>query len=106
FDKPVTVSYDSDSFAARARSLSARFKQFPDLIEGTCKFSVDHVTRYFVSSEGSTVVSERVIWTVHLEAATRAKDGMLLSHEKDFYGHAAEELPDDTKLNAVITQLA
>jgi predicted Zn-dependent protease len=105
-DAPISVKYDSDSFAARARSLSARFKQFPDLIEGTCKFSVDHVTRYFVNSEGSTVTTERVIWTVHLEAATRAKDGMLLSHEKDFYGHTAEELPDDTKLNAVITQLA
>ena len=34
--------------------------------------------------------TERTIYAVHLSAATRAKDGMLLEHEKDFYGRALE----------------
>jgi predicted Zn-dependent protease len=106
FDAPTPFSYDGDSFAARARALSARFKQYPELLEGSCKFSADRVTHYFVNSEGTAMVTERTLWSVHLEAALRAKDGMRLQHEKDFYGHTAAELPDDAKLQQVIAQLA
>jgi predicted Zn-dependent protease len=105
-DPATPFSYDGDSFAARARKLSALFKQYPDLIDGSCKFSVDRVTHYFVNSEGASVVTERTLWAVHLEAALRAKDGMRLQHEKDFYGKSAEELPDDAKLQQVVAQLA
>jgi predicted Zn-dependent protease len=105
-DALTPLSYDEQSFAARARTLSAQFKQYPELFEGTCKFGVDRVTRYLVNSEGATVVTERTIYSAHLSAATRAKDGMLLEHEKDFYARAEGELPDDVKLTASITQLA
>jgi TldD protein len=105
-DAPTPFAYDGDSFAARGRKLSALFKQYPELIEGSCKFSADRVTHYFVNSEGASVVTERTLWSVHLEAALRAKDGMRLQHEKDFYGRTAEELPDDAKLQQVIGQLA
>jgi predicted Zn-dependent protease len=104
-DQATPFAYDGDGFAARARKLSALFKQYPELIDGSCKFSVDRVTHYFVNSEGASVVTERTLWAVHLEAALRAKDGMRLSHEKDFYGKSAEELPDDAKLQQVIAQL-
>ncbi len=105
-DPQTPLAYDNDAFAARARALSARFKQYPELIDGTCKFGVDRVTRYFVNSEGSSVLTERTIWSAHLEAGARAKDGMLLTHEKDFYGHSAAELPDDEHLAAAVAQLA
>jgi predicted Zn-dependent protease len=59
-----------------------------------------------VNSEGSTVTTERTIYSVHLQAAARAKDGMLLEHEKDFYGRSLEELPDDKQLADTIALLA
>jgi predicted Zn-dependent protease len=104
---PVTpFNWDESTLAERSRRASALFKQFPDLFDGGVKVTGDHVTRWFVNSEGTAVTTERTIYSVHLSAATRAKDGMLLEHEKDFYGRTLEELPDDKQLAETITILA
>jgi predicted Zn-dependent protease len=104
---PVTAfNWDEGTLAERSRRASALFKQFPDLFDGGVKITGDHVTRWFVNSEGTAVTTERTIYSVHLNAATRAKDGMLLEHEKDFYGRTLEELPDDKQLVETITILA
>ncbi|HEX3866333.1 MAG TPA: metallopeptidase TldD-related protein [Gemmatimonadaceae bacterium] len=50
--------------------------------------------------------TERTIYSVHLEAATRAKDGMLLQHEKDFYSRELGDLPDDKTLADTVALLA
>jgi len=105
-DATTPFVWDEQSLQARATKASALFKQYPDLFEGAIKVSGDRVTRWFVNSEGTAVQTERTIYAVHLSAATRAKDGMLLEHEKDFYGRALDELPDDKTLADTIAQLA
>jgi predicted Zn-dependent protease len=105
-DPPAPFVWDEATLSARAARMSALFKQYPDLFEGAIKISGDHVTRWFVNSEGSTVVTERTIYSMHVNAATRAKDGMLLEHEKDFYGRSVDELPDDRELADSIALLA
>jgi len=105
-DPPAPLGWDEATLAARATRMSALFKQYPDLFEGAVKISGDHVTRWFVNSENSAVVTERTIYAVHINATTRAKDGMLLEHEKDFYGRALDELPDDKQLADAIAVLA
>jgi predicted Zn-dependent protease len=104
-DPATPFRFDEASAAARARSVSALFKAYPDVFDATVKFNADRVTRYFVNSEGSTVITERTIYGVHLAAATRAKDGMLLEHEKDFYGRAESDLPDQPALEKLVAQL-
>jgi TldD protein len=105
-DGAAAFQWDDATLSARAAKASALFKQYPDLFEGAVKISGDHVTRWFVNSEGTSVQTERAIYAVHLSVATRAKDGMLLEHEKDFYGRTLEELPDDAKLAETVTLLA
>lgn len=105
-DVPTPFQWDDATLGARATRASALFKQYPDLFEGAVKLSGDHVTRWFVNSEGTAVQTERTIYAMHLSAATRAKDGMLLEHEKDFYGRTIEELPDDAKLAETVALLA
>jgi TldD protein len=104
---PVTpFRFDPAQLEARVRVASAQFKSYPDLFDATVKFGADRVTRYFVNSEGGQVTTERTIFSAHLEAGTRAKDGMLIEHEKDFYGRSDGELPDDAQLKKSIAQLA
>jgi len=64
------------------------------------------VTRMLVNSEGSQVVSDRIIYGAHLSATTRAKDGMLLQHDKVFYARVPDGLPTDSELGTVAEQLA
>jgi predicted Zn-dependent protease len=105
-DPVPPFAWDQAAMVERARRASALFKKYPDLFEATVKVQADHVQRWFVNSEGSVVTTQRVIFSAHVEAATRAKDGMLLEHEKDFYGRTADELPDDEKLAKSIELLA
>ncbi len=105
-DETSPFSWNEPLFAARATKASALFRAYPDLFEGAIKISGDRVTRWFVNSEGSTIVTERTIFALHVNASTRAKDGMLLEHEKDFYGRTPDELPDDKQLADAIALLA
>jgi predicted Zn-dependent protease len=105
-DATTPFVWDEASLKVRATRASLLFKDYPDLFEGSVKISGDRVTRWFVNSEGTAVQTERTIYAVHLSAATRAKDGMLLEHEKDFYGRGLDELPDDKRLADTIALLA
>jgi hypothetical protein len=105
-DPPAPFVWDEATLAGRAVRASALFKQYPDLFEGAVKITGDHVTRWFVNSEGTAIVTERTIYSLHVNAATRAKDGMLLEHEKDFYGRGLDELPDEKQVAEAIALLA
>jgi len=94
-DPPRPLAFDEEALAARARRLSQLFREDPLIVDGTVKISADRARRHFASSEGTRVITERAIYAMHLEATTRAPDGMLLVHEKDFYGRRVEELPSE-----------
>ena len=102
----VPLRFDHDRFAERIRNGSLLFKRYADVFDGSVKISADRVTRYLVTSEGSEIVSERVIYSCFVAAATRAPDGMLLEHEKAFYTASPDDLPDDAGLAAAIDELA
>src|SRR5207248_3154629 len=70
------------------------------------KVSADKLTRYIVNSEGSSIVTERVIYSVNIEAAARAADGMYLEHAKSFYARSPEEMPSDAQLERGAEELA
>ncbi|HNN97925.1 MAG TPA: metallopeptidase TldD-related protein, partial [Pseudomonadota bacterium] len=70
----------------------ARLKQAP-VLSGTVKVAAARETRYFVSSEGAEVVEHQTLWSAHLLAQTRAKDGMMLTNARDFYSPERGELP-------------
>jgi predicted Zn-dependent protease len=100
------IEWNEDALSERVRRASQQFRRFPDLLDATMRFSVDRVTRYIATSEGALVVSDRIIYGVHMTAVTRAKDGMLLQHDKVFYARRPEGLPSDTKIAATVEQLA
>src|SRR5262249_18221027 len=81
-------------------------KQHREIFDASMKVSADKLVRYFVSSEGTQLVTERVIYSVQLEAATRAADGMYLEHGKSFYARSPEEMPSDAELEKAAAELA
>jgi predicted Zn-dependent protease len=101
----LTMQFDHGALAVRARRASALFKQYPEILDGEVKIAADRVVRYLVTSEGAEVISERVIYSALLTAQTRAKDGMLLEHEKSFYTASVEDLPDDAGLARSVAEL-
>src|SRR5262249_35484067 len=105
-DPPLAAPFDRALLGERARRLSAGFKRHPELFDGVVRYGVEHQVRWLVNSEGTEVIGERAIYAVYLSAATRAKDGMLLEHEKAFYGSTLAELPDEAALGHTLGELA
>ena len=104
-DPPVTAPFDRALAGERARRVSAEFKRYPELFDGAVRFAVERHVRWLVTSEGTEVIGERAIYAAFVSAATRAKDGMLLEHEKAFYGASLAELPDEPGLRRALAEL-
>jgi predicted Zn-dependent protease len=102
--QPLTFAHDQ--VADRIRRAGERFTRYPSIFDASVKVGADRVTRYLVNSEGSEIISERVIYSTFVAGASRAKDGMLLEHEKAFYAARAEDLPGDDALAKAVDELA
>jgi len=105
-DAPVTLKLDRAVWSDRLRRVSALFKTYPEIFDSQVKLAVDHQTRYLVTSEGTELVSERLIYSIQLLASSRAKDGLLVNHFKSFYGASEAEMPDEAELERTAAQLA
>lgn len=105
-DAPIQLHLDRAEWDGRLRRISALFKQYPELFDSQVKLSVDHQTRFIVTSEGTELVNERLIYSLQLLAAARAADGLLINHFKSFYGARESELPDEAELARTAAQLA
>jgi TldD protein len=105
-DKPIVVKLDRAAWDNRLRKVSAAFKAFPEVFDSQAKLSVNHQVRYIVTTEGTELVNERLIYGLHLQASGRASDGLMVSHFKSFYGASEGELPDEKSLLAAATTLS
>src|SRR5215831_7422849 len=105
-DPPAQLRFDPSAWEVRVRKTTALLNKYPEIFDASMKVGADKLTRYIVNSEGSQIVTERVLYSVQLEAATRAADGMYLEHSKSFYGRTPEEMPSDAQLETAAKELA
>ena len=82
----------------RLDEVSAVFKTCPELSEGSASFSFQVLRTYFVNSEGSVVVQNRVATRVMLMASLRAADGMELPLNMDYFAYTPDELPGNDRM--------
>src|SRR3954470_5783671 len=101
-DPPLTYSFDNAGWEKELRGQTERLGAHPQLFDSQMRVSVDHEEREFASTEGTRLVSERVIYALHVQAWARAPDGMLLEDSRDFYGARETELPRGADLSARI----
>ena len=104
-DAPAAHPFDRDGWKREAREQTARLRTHPELFDSQLRVSVDHEARQFASSEGTRLITEQVIYGLHVQAWARAPDGMLLEDSRDYYGARESELPRGEKLSARIDEM-
>src|SRR3989449_3751009 len=97
-DPLLAYSFDHAAWERELRGQTERLGAHPELFDSQMRVSVDHEEREFASTEGTRLVSERVIYALHVQAWARAPDGMLLENSRDFYGAKDSELPRGEEL--------
>jgi TldD protein len=95
---------DAEAWRGVARRLSARFREAKHLLDGTVRFSGERVRTWLVTSEGTRVLKEHLMYSVAFDAVSQAPDGMLLEQGETFYASAPEALPNEAALNAMVTK--
>lgn len=100
--RPLQI--DRGAWRAQVRTLSARFKEQKNILDGEVRFSADRQRVYVVNSEGTRVIHENLIYSVSFNIISQAPDGMLLEQGKSLYSGHLNGLPDAKALDALITE--
>jgi predicted Zn-dependent protease len=94
----VAFKWTPERWVKLSRELSARFGEESRLLDSDVHCTGDKVVRWLVNTEGSRVVTEEVLYAVHLSVWTRADDGQLIDDSRDWYAPLEEQLPTDDQI--------
>lgn len=95
----LTAKMDRAYWEGIVRAEGAYMKDFPVIFDSGVNATVQTTTKYFVSSEGSRLVSDKVLYAVSANAITRADDGQLLQGNRTWYAHDFADLPSAEKIH-------
>jgi predicted Zn-dependent protease len=112
-EEPATVTDEARvavprlaDLEAQVKSLSAVFREAPDVLISRVSVSSRTVVTRYVNSEGTSFVRTRPRLTLQVTAATQAADGMPLEDFLAFYGRSAADLPAAEELRRQVKELA
>lgn len=109
YEAPVAVGRQKmdikRAWEQRMDEVSAVFKTCPELRQGTASFNFQVLRTYFVNSEGSVVVQNRVSTRVMLMASLKAADGMELPLNLSYFAYTPDELPDNDRMIADVQDM-
>jgi predicted Zn-dependent protease len=104
-DPVKPFAFDNKAWADEARRASGRFLASEGIFDGEVRVTADKVVRIFASTEGTRIVTEQVIFGLHMNAYARAEDGMLLENGRTFYGATEAELPRGEALDKAVATI-
>ncbi len=102
---PVVFELDQGAWREQVRRASRRFRSSPKIFDNLVRMAARKETRYLTTSEGARLITEDLLFSLHVSAIARAEDGMLLTHGRSFYGRSQEDLPSNEKLDAEVDAL-
>ncbi|MFY9584485.1 MAG: metallopeptidase TldD-related protein [Candidatus Acidiferrales bacterium] len=97
---------DQPAWEEKLRRYSSHFRKYPEVYESSVTLQVDKTRFYFVSSEGSGVVSPSTMARLVIQAETVADDGMELLRVESFQAASPDQLPAENEIAARIDKMA
>lgn len=102
----VPPSYDEKAWADRLRRYSSIFAKRPEIENSSVMLLVGYSARYFVSSEGTRLVSSQPLIRILALGQARADDGMDLARSETFDASSFDKLASDEVITAKIEKIA
>jgi len=103
--EPLNISPDMAAWEKRLKEYSALFNDVAEIHSSTVSLRAEAENKYFVSSEGSSLLHGRTQWRLSFYANTRADDGMALYRSESFEARVLENLPDNKTIKAAIQKV-
>jgi predicted Zn-dependent protease len=96
---------NKDEWEKRLNELSSNFLSKPWLYNGSVSLNVEHITKYFVDSEGRKLRWPQTYARISVYAKTKADDGMSLPLYETYFAYKIDELPQNQKIQKDIDNL-
>jgi len=107
FSEPVpALKFDADAWTARARRLSARFNQYPQVVDSSVAVQAIREVKYFVNTEGTRVEQGQPFSRIMVSAEGKADDGMDLSTFDSFTAADPANLPSEEAVAKSVDKVA
>jgi TldD protein len=87
--------FNLQEWEGKVRKYSAPFQKNADMVSGDVSLQLVSERKYFVSSEGSSVVQNQQYVYLMINGNIRAKDGDIVPLHKSFFAFSPEGLPTD-----------
>jgi TldD protein len=104
--RETTPAANQHDLEQMVQKYSAAFRSYPLVYSSIVVLTSETTRTYFVSSEGSRVVSSDAIVRLAIQAETRADDGMDLMRVETFQAEAPDHLPAASEVQAHIEKMA
>jgi TldD protein len=98
--------FSQKEWEQRIRRYSAIFSKYPGIESSSVILLVDTPTRYFVSSEGSRIVTSRPLIRILALGSTLAADGMELARSETFDASTFDKLASEEEIFTKIAKIA
>jgi len=99
---PAPIKFDSATWAARLRKLSAEFKQYPGALDSSVQLESRLLIQTLVNTEGTRLVHGRPFARLIVYARGKSPDGMDLSTMESFETDDPSKLPSDDEILAAV----
>ena len=100
------VNIDEGKWRRILDNVTRVFKEKRDFEDGSVYLTVLSERKYFVNTEGTTVVQNRLVYLLSLQASIKAPDGLNCPLGKEYMGLDESELPDEATLMADAKDIA
>lgn len=98
YEEPLTFTIDGEKWKRKLRKYSLNFKPYESVIKGSASLDFSYVRKYFVSSEGASIVQNNLYSYLNISVLGYADDGLEIPLEKSWFSFLPEELPSDDRI--------
>ncbi len=98
YEVPVTMQdfkFDIKEWESRLKKYSSQFTETKDILDGESSLRFIIGRKYFVTSEGTSIVQNNTYCHLYLSVLAQADDGMELPLSQSYFGHSPQDLPSD-----------
>ncbi|MDI6807826.1 MAG: TldD/PmbA family protein [Candidatus Eisenbacteria bacterium] len=104
-EKPLEITVDLNRWVEKVKKFSEPFKKNPNILESGAAFTSEVRNKYFVSSEGTILLTPVNYMRLRVTATAKAEDGMELPLYLSYFGYKESDLPSDSHVMAEVNQL-
>ena len=103
--EPRPLQLGKGEWRELVRDVTDEMRDHDFLMDAKMDVTARRQVRYLVNSEGTDIVDEYTIYSVHAQAFTRADDGMLLENSRRFYALDADRLPGEATIREEVDEM-